>query len=299
MRFMILSVLIMILSGISQSTQSVTIIAGQEYEPGTRVGLPTTGVSFIIPRDWRGGMPPDQAVFILASHNKPGIGMAIMQTGMNQDNLIKFLSERQDLGDNIVLKPEGSPKITDSSIQMNYTHVFYTGKALAILGPHGNSVTFFFTGPTSEKEYYQTLLDKLIASVNFSKPEIDNLIKEWQKLLSGMMLKKLESYSSNDADGGYAGYRSEETVHLCSDGTYTYSSSTNFGVDGGGGASSGYDADSSHEQGKWQVVVMGNQAMLLLEASNGPQTHQRLAFDGERTFLDGNRVYRVKSDLCE
>lgn len=299
MRFMILSVFIMILSGISQPSQSVTIIAGQEYEPGTRVGLPTTGVSFIIPRDWRGGMPPDQAVFILASHNKPGIGMVIMQTGMNQDNLIKFLSERQDLGDNIVLKPEGSPKITDSRIQMNYTHVFYTGKAFGILGPHQNSVTFFFTGPTSEKEYYQTLLDKLIASVNFSKPETGNLIEEWKKLLSGMMLKKLESYSSNDADGGYAGYSSEETVHLCSDGTYTYSSSTNLGVDGGGGASSGYDTESSDEQGKWQVVVMGNQAMLLLEASNGPQTHQRLAFDGERTFLDGNRVYRVKSDLCE
>lgn len=299
MRLMILSVLIMIISTIAQSSQSVTIIAGQEYEPGTRVNLPTTSVSFIIPRDWRGGMPPDQAVFILASHTKPGIGMAIMQTGMNQDNLIKFLSEQQDLGDNIVLQPEGSPKITDSRIQMNYTHVFYTGKAIGILGPHGNSVTFFFAGPMSEKEYYQNLLNKLIASVNFSKPETSNLIKEWQKLLSGMMLKKLEDYSSNDAGGGYAGQSSEETIHLCSDGTYTYSSNTNFGVDGGGGAASGYGANSSHEQGKWQVVVMGNTAMLLLEASNGLQTHQSLALDGERTFLDGNRVYRVKSDLCE
>lgn len=299
MRFMILSVLTMILSGIAQPSQGVTIIAGQEYEPGTRVNLPTTGISFIIPRDWRGGMPPDQAVFILASHTRPGIGMAIMQTGMNQDNLIKFLSKQQDLGDNIVLQPEGSPKVIDSRIQMNYTHVFYTGKASGILGPHRNSVTFFFAGPTSEKEYYQTLLDKLIASVNFSKPETSNLIKEWQKLLSGMMLKKLDSYSSNDADGENAGQSSEETIHLCSDGTYTYSSHTNFGVKGGAGAPSGHGANSGYEKGKWQVVVMGNQAMLLLEASNGSQNHQSLALDGERTFLDGNRVYRVKSDLCK
>lgn len=299
MRFMILSILTMILSGIAQSSQGVTIIAGREYEPGTRVILPTTGISFIIPRDWRGGMPPNQAVFILASHTRPGIGMAIMQTGMNQDNLIKFLSKQQDLGDNIVLQPEGSPKIIDSRIQMNYTHVFYTGKASGILGPHGNSVTFFFAGPTLEKEYYQTLLDKLIASVNFSKPETSNLIKEWQKLLAGMMLKKLESYSNNDAGGGYDGQSSDETLHLCSDGTYTYTSHTNFGVDGGNGATSGYGAKNSHEQGKWQVIVMGNQAVLLLEASNGSQTNQSLALDGERTFLDGNRVYRVKSDLCE
>jgi hypothetical protein len=297
MRFIIILTLTLLSSSFSQSNPGTNIIAGKEYDPGTRVNLPTTGVSFIVPRDWRGGMPPDQAIFIMASQVKAGIGMAIMQSGMDQASLKKFLSGPQDLGDNVILQPQGSPKVTDSRITMEYIHPLYAGSAVGVVGTQGNSVVFFFAGPASEKIYYQVQLKKLASSAKFSKPTNTGLIEEWQQLLSGKMLKKMDSPYSGDASGGYGAYSSEETLHLCANGNYSYASSSSLGVDGGGG-SSGYSGGSQGEQGKWKVVVMGNQVTLLLEASSGGQTHMSLAFDGERTFLNGDRAYRVKSDLC-
>jgi hypothetical protein len=298
MRLVIIFTLTLLFNGFCQSNPGTNIISGQEYNPGTRVTLPTTGVSFIVPRDWRGGMPADQAIFIMASQVKAGIGMAIMQSGMDQVSLKKFLTGPQDLGDNVILQPQGSPKVADSRITMEYTHTYYSGSAVGVIGTQGNSVVFFFAGPTPEKAYYQGLLKKLASSAKFSKPTNTGLIEEWQQLLGGMMLKKMDSYYSGDASGGYGAYSSEETLHICTNGSYSYTSSSSLGVDGGGG-SSGYAGGSDGEQGKWKVVVMGNQVTLLLEANGGSQTHMSLAFDGERTFLNGDRAYRVKSDLCQ
>jgi hypothetical protein len=297
MRFIILFTFILNSALFTQTDRGITIIAGQEYEAGTRVGLPTSGVSFIIPREWKGAMPPDQAVFVMSSNSQAGIGMAIMQTGMTRESLTDFLADPQDLGDNIILQPVGKPKRTDSRIQMDYSHTFYSGTATGILGPHGNSVTFFFAGPAAQKAYYQSLLDKLIMSVSFFEPENKNLIIEWQKLLSGMMLKRIESYSSSDYSSDSTGYHSEETLHLCANGTYSYTFDSDLAVDGEGSSDNG--TDSGAKQGEWEVVVVGNQAMLLLKPHGGQQIHQSIAFDGKRFFLDGNRVYRTPSDQCQ
>ena len=118
----------------SQNKMEQIILPGKEYGAGTRVQNAYRGVSFIIPRDWKGAMPPDQSVFLMSSKVKPGMGIAIFQSAFSEEQIIQYLSQSQNLGDNIILKPVGKPKVNGSKITMEYTSMTNAGFALALRG---------------------------------------------------------------------------------------------------------------------------------------------------------------------
>jgi hypothetical protein len=281
----------------AQVSDRATITPGQQYSAGTRVSMPSTGISFVLPEEWLGGLPVGGEVFIIGSNTRAGVGLAFMQTGVDETVVYQYLNAPQDLGDNVVLQPVGEIEKNGAQYSMRYSNGTYTGSALALLGPEQNGVAFLFAGPQSDENYYQYLLKKLAASTKFSKPQTTAESQQWQQLLAGMMLKKVDSYYSSDYSGGYAGYSSQETLHLCRNGSYAYFSSSGMGVDGGGGTS-GYGGGSGGEQGSWRVEAQGTQAVLILQADDGTQSRHIITFDGSKTFVDGERVYRVPSEQC-
>src|SRR5690606_24757137 len=56
---------------------AVELQAGEQYASGTRVRSSADGLSFVIPEEWLGGLPPASAAVVLGPNPRPGLGLAI------------------------------------------------------------------------------------------------------------------------------------------------------------------------------------------------------------------------------
>lgn len=270
--------------------------AGRPYAAGTRVLLPALGVSLVIPDEWKGEMAPTGGAFVMGSDTHRDIGLVFGRAEATAASLAGEMAGPQDLGDGVVLEPAAPPAAEGSRVGASYAGAGFSGRAEALVAPQGHAVIAFFAGPEDEAPYRDRLLTELVASVRFSAPDVSGFVAQWQALLAGMMLKQLESYSSYGGSGAVGGYSRSATWHLCRDGSFTYSFSSSASVDADG--TSGYGRRVEQQSGRWLVEIRGPQAFLVLEASEGSRSEHVLEYDGEKTFLDGERVSRVPSDAC-
>ena len=294
-------------TGDSNEAAPVQVEAGQSYEGGTRVTV-GNGVSWAIPANWAGGIPAESSVFILASDADAGAGAVLFVPETDLKKLAKDMNDVQDLGDGVVLEPVGEPVTGKSRVMQDYGNELLEGRALALLGPDKLAVIFFLAGSPGNLDRFGELLETMAATARFEKPaaaartgvgasgsrkpDTAGRTGPWYDLLSGMMLKQLSSYSS----GSSGGYSSETVFHLCRDGSFSWYSggSVSVYVDGGSGGTTSESRDS----GQWSVEVSGDEAYLVLVSDNGETTRHSLYYDGEKTFMNGNRYFRVQSDVC-
>jgi sarcosine oxidase gamma subunit len=287
------------------AASSEELETGRQYKAGSRVRAGENGVSWIDPAEWLGVMPPGTPAFLMGSETEAGLGIAYLLSGVTVQDVAVKLNETQALDETLVLEPHGEPAISGNRVSMAYTGESFDGQVLALVGPAGQGIVYFFAGPRTMAAHYADLLETLAGSTRFTSPETpppapvatggqgqSNAGGPWNDLLAGMMLKQLSSYSS----GTSGGYNSSRVWHLCSDGTYAYSGSSSVSIDAGdySGGSSGQD----QSQGKWSVETSGDNAVLVLASDNGETYRLSLQYDGEKTFLDGERVFRVPSDGC-
>ncbi len=279
---------------------SAQLVAGQQYTPGTRVQVPSAGVSFVLPAEWMGGMPVGKSAFILGSNTRGGMGIIFPYGHYVPQQVLQGLNGPQDFGQGQILQPSGPPRQEGNRIWIEYTGYSQLGSAvgyaLILPGSFNNAVVIFFGGLAQDGPYFQQLVRSVAASVQFSAPRADAETQQWRQLLAGMMLVKMSSYYSGDFDGSYVGGGSKEALHLCSDGRFVYFSSSS--VAGDAGDVSGYSGGSGSQTGRWELQTLGGQVQLILHYDNGQQSQHVISFDGQKTLLDGQRVYRVKSDQC-
>lgn len=278
---------------------------GGQYKAGAQVKSSGLGIVFALPKDWLGAFRQegDQAVLVLGANNLEGVGLAIFMKGQTAAQVVQVLNDSQDLGDNVVLELDGNVKTQGSKITARYVNEIYVGRALAVLGPNHNHVIYFYAGPQKNEKLYVQLLDGLAASTKFTavqtpKPQPmtppTGLSKEWTQLLSGMMLRYFSSYNTG---GGGGGMSSQRTLHLCSNGSFAYfgSSSVSINVPGATAGGGGTDRTS----GRWRIVSANQTtAVLLLQIDGGGEERLQLRYDGEKTFIGGERWFRVESDAC-
>ncbi len=277
---------------VGQETSTQDIKAGQQYGSGIRVRAPTLGASFVIPKDWLGGMPPGSQAFLLGSNTKAGLGLAVMFHAVTPQEVADQLNEPQALEEGFVLHPVGSAKRVGNRMTASYHAGEHVGRAVAVLGPEQNAIVYLFTGPKDQGAYYDALIEEIAASTQFTKVDSADVLNRWRELLTGMTLKRLEQYSS----GVGGGYNMSTAWHLCRDGRFTYTHSSHITIQVPGGGTS--NADQDHRQGTWRVEVKGADALLVLTEDNGAVRSHALAYDGEKTFLDKERVFRVESEGC-
>jgi hypothetical protein len=278
----VLLIVVLSITLIAQNSTDQVILPGKEFRAGARVQNAYRGVSFIIPRDWKGAMPPDQRVFLMSSHVKAGVGLAIFQSTVKQADIVQYLNQSQNLGDNIILKPVGEPKISRSQISMEYTSMTNSGYAVALSGPYKNTVLFLFAGPTKDKEYFKKLVDKMNSTVKFSVPDPSKLSAAWASALYGKMLKKV---SVDDKEGEFPA-----VVHLCRDGKAQAILPTerkNIGE------------TPTLIEGSWKVKSEGAQTSLVFTPSRGKTVKVSLDVFGSYVILEGGRYYLTASDLCQ
>lgn len=277
----------------------------QTYAGGTRVESSSVGVSFGIPGGWVGRFVQDAQhhVLLLGSNTIEGVGIVIVQSGTTAAQVVAGLNTPQDLGAGVVLRPTGPPATQGSRIVTRYQSEAYIGSALALLGPTQNSVVFFFAGPPKNERSYGRLLDDLAASTNFSPPApvtaqppasaSSGLGQAWSNLLAGQALHYFSSYGS----GGGGGMAAHRVLHLCPNGRFAFSgdSLVTMTVPGASGSSGGRDGF----RGRWSLESpTQTSAVLVLTEDGGRQLRWPLRYDGDKTFLNGQRWLREPSKAC-
>ena len=276
---------------------SIALQTGQQYGAGTRVESSADGVSFVIPEEWLGGLPPEAAAFVLGSNTRPGLGMIIMRPATSWQEIELFLGQPQDLGGGVVLSPSSPGQRTGRGYEIGLANAMYAGHAIGRLGEQGNGVIVFFGGPAGERDYYARLAASTAESVAFAAPRESDTTQQWRAHLAGMMLKRSSSYYSDGNDGSYVGGSSSQSLHLCSDGSYAYLSRSSVAADAGGGTS-GYSGGDGAEHGQWNVETIGDRVLLNLRSVNGEVSQHALTVQGDKTYVDGERALRVQSDRC-
>ncbi|HEX7034242.1 MAG TPA: hypothetical protein VF210_00620 [Pseudomonadales bacterium] len=271
--------------------------AGRQYGAGARVESGADGISFVVPDEWLGGLPPGSAAFMLGSNTRTGVGLVVMRAATSWQEIEQFLNQPQDLGDGVVLYPSSPGRRTERGYEIDLGNALYAGHAIGRLGPDNNGLVVFFGGPAAEHRYYTDLASRTAGSVVFTAPRTSGALQQWHDYLAGMMLRRQSSYYSGGLNGSYVGGSSSETLHLCRDGTYAYLSSSSVAADGGAGTT-GYAGGDGGDLGQWRVEAVGDRVLLTLRSRSGEVSQHALRVQGEATYVDGERAYRVPSDRC-
>jgi hypothetical protein len=300
-----LTALMLTALGFGSSLAQSELTPNQKYEGGARVQASGLGISLVIPKGWvaQYGQDATKAVLIMGSNTIEGVGLAILMTNQNAQQVFAGLNESQDLGSGVILEPTGAPKQQGQRVTARYANNDYVGRALGVIGSGKNHVVYFFAGPHKNEKIYAGLLDDLANATKFIAPSANKtqptpstgLNAEWTKFLSGMMLRYISSYNSG---GGSGGTSMNRTMHFCSDGRYAYfsSNSTVINVDGGSASSSGQD----QTQGRWRIEsATQTSAIVILSLENGQTERINVQYDGTKTFVGSQRWFRVESDACK
>jgi hypothetical protein len=282
------------------------LVPNRTYAAGTALEAPTLGVAFVMPEGWAGKFAQDakSQVVVMGSNTIEGVGLAIPQLGQSPAQVVAALRQSQDLGAGVVLLPTGQPDVQGSRVTARFQNNVYVGRALAVLGPAGQSVIFFFSGPLKNEAAYGQVLEALARSTGFAPPvpataqaeapAAAGLDQQWSKLLAGQMLHYFSTYNSGAGGGGMQSHR---VLHLCSDGRFSFAgdSSMTMNVPGAGASSGG----RSGSRGQWRIESpTQTTAVLVLAADGGQTTRWQLRYDGQKTFLNNQRWLRAASDAC-
>lgn len=277
----------------------------QQYQGGVQVKSSALGISFSLPKGWLGAYREEggQAVLVLGSNSVEGVGLVILMKDQTPAQVVAGLNEAQDLGAGVVLELVGSVRTQGSRVTARYLNSQYVGRALALLGSR-NHVIYFYAGPQKNEALYGQLLEGLAGSTRFQAPVAarpqpappapTGVARQWTQFLAGKMLRYFSSYNSG---GGSGGISEQRTLHLCSDGSFAYldESLTTINVPGASASSGG----NGRALGRWRIEsATQNSAVLLLNVDGGEVERLRVEFDGDKTFLNGQRWFRVESDAC-
>jgi hypothetical protein len=302
-RIALLCSVVVVLVG-TQAVSGDELTPNRTFASGAAVESPTLGVAFVMPAGWVGksGQDANTKVLVMGSNTIEGVGLAILQPGQSPAQVAATLAGPQNLGAGVVLRPTAPPDVQGSRITARYQNNTYVGRALAVLGPPGQSVIFFFSGPFKNEATYGQILEALAQSTGFAPPvpvtaqapASAGMDQQWSQLLAGQMLHYFSTYNSGAGGGGMQSHR---VLHLCSDGRFSFAgdSSMTMNVPGAGASSGG----RSGSRGQWRIESpTQTTAVLVLAADGGQTTRWQLRYDGSKTFVNNQRWLRAASDAC-
>ncbi|WHZ23635.1 MAG: hypothetical protein OJF47_002747 [Nitrospira sp.] len=156
-----------------QEDRPLDIEARMTYRAGTRLRIPGTDWSFVVPDRWHGSRPEDSAMPFLIAEEGKGLGMIFPLADVNRESLHDQLSQPLSLLHGLSFIPIGSEVETETSIARSYQGDEMVGRALGLLGPGNACVLYFFMGPPQEMSTFETVLERLARSTRFTDPILE------------------------------------------------------------------------------------------------------------------------------
>lgn len=262
------------------------------------VDYPYLGIKFTIPENWKG--QETEEAFIIGSDTHPGLIVLIPHEAKS----IQELEQAANQGiseDNVYLNKTGKLNVFGAEgIGGEFSGYMEGTEAKAyiigVVNPFGYGVTVIaVTDVANYSVKYKKWAEQLAKSLQFRSPEEPQKTKEWKDWFNGAKLVYMKSdYSSGASYGGYStysSYSSRREILLCSNGQFSYYSSSQFSVDTGGG----FAGSNGNDDGSWKISwdASGN-STLMLSFNSGEQASYDLAYKDNKTTLNGQRYFVIK-----
>ena len=152
---------------IRQEDRPRDVDAGVTYRAGTRLKIPGTDWSFVVPNRWQSNRPEDSELPFLIAEEGKGLGMMFPLTDVTREAVRDHLSQPLSLLHGLSFIPAGTEVETATSITRAYQGEGVVGQALAALGPGNACVIYFVMGPPEEASGFEAMLEQLRQSTHF------------------------------------------------------------------------------------------------------------------------------------
>lgn len=154
--------------GDRQNGRPLDVDPGITYHGGTRLRIPGTDWSFVVPDRWQSNRPEDSAMPFLMAEEGKGLGMIFPLADVDRETVRNQLSQPLSLLHGLSFIPAGSEVETETSIARSYQGDAMAGRALAVLGPGNACVLYFVMGPPEEVPGFEAVLERLAQSTSFA-----------------------------------------------------------------------------------------------------------------------------------
>jgi hypothetical protein len=151
-----------------QADLAIDVDVGKTYPAGTRLRIPGTDWSFVVPDHWQSNRPEDSAMPFLIAEEGKGLGMIFPLADSDRETVRDQLSQPLSLLHGLSFIPAGSELETENSISRSYQGDDMTGRALAVLGPGNACVLYFVMGRPDEAADFEAVLERLGQSTRFA-----------------------------------------------------------------------------------------------------------------------------------
>jgi hypothetical protein len=160
-------------------SQAVELQARAHYDSGEQISVSSNGFRFSIPDGWFGGLGDDGNFYMLSQLHQGSLLVTAAQA-LPTDTLLENLSEQPlDLGEGLVLYPQGEPQQSAKGITQRYATqrngVEISGYLRVRMGQYNVLVTMVAVGTQAESSYIAEALDKLSSSVEFFQPKVGDV----------------------------------------------------------------------------------------------------------------------------
>ncbi len=154
---------------IQPEDRALDIESGVTYGAGTRLKIPGTDWSFIVPVLWRSSRQEDSDMPFLMAEEGKGLGMMFPLADATREVVHDHLSQPLSLLHGLSFIPAGAEVETETSIARSYQGDGMIGRALAKLGPGGAGVIYFIMGPPEGTHGFESVLERLGQSTRFTE----------------------------------------------------------------------------------------------------------------------------------
>ena len=145
------------------------VVSGITYRAGTRLRIPGTGWSFVVPGGWQCHRPDDADMPFLIPEEGKELGMMFPLAEVTRDALREQLREPLSLLHGLSFIPAGSQVETEAWIAQSYEGEEMAGRALAVTGTGNKAVIYFLMGPPHKMSVFESVLEQLGQSTRFGE----------------------------------------------------------------------------------------------------------------------------------
>ena len=259
-----------------------------------KVSDSSIGITFNVPNNWKGQQIPQGYIFVsdidkgfilVTPHNFKTIDEIVENAnmGINENNgTVLSLSDKLEINENSVAG------IFKGFLEGQAATSF----AKSLMSPFGGGVAVFvFVESENYSEKYKEFVNEICNSLKFSEPVRSSLENELEQILNNCRLTYINNYKSGYGSGGI---QDKIIIDLCEQGYFNYYDESQVVMNADD--VSGYSSGNKNNTGNWNVIARGDQGTLILNFDDGNIAEYNLTFEGEKTFLNGNRFFRTYKD---
>lgn len=154
---------------VQSEDRPLDVVSGITYRAGTRLRIPGTGWSFVVPEGWQSNRPDDAEMPFLTPEEGKDLGMMFPLTEVTRETLREQLREPLSLLHGLSFIPSGSQVETEAWIAQSFVGEEMAGRALAVMGAGDTAVIYFLMGPPQQMSVFQSVLEQLGQSTRFGE----------------------------------------------------------------------------------------------------------------------------------